>query len=363
MSATHSTKGKRFHQAIFGSVKLLFAACTIVAIGAVFLTMNPSPEEPVKKAEADIFELGMGPGDKQDLFVESLKELGMEKPRPYDWNGNKFYFSMKQTKQPPLEVMREFQEKFAEKGVNSKPHLQSIPPLAQFGTMTEFKNLPLDKQRDKAKVLEKNMEWMDDFFNGGVVPIEANEDYMSMSGSTPKLDSANALDYLMKKSRAKLSLEDSVKAMRFIDATRDPRSGLTTVTATWSDRELDIKKLSNRSDTAHLSVDADIPSCMGCERMMRFAGEGNESGYKDNIFAGHVSPDQMISFYDRALKARGWDESPTARVLEGISKKGIGEIETGAIVRHYSMGPRFLTVMAYREQHSSRSIVDRKSVV
>ena len=351
-------KKQQIKSALIGLGKLSAAGCTIALIAMAFLTMNPDPEQPVKQAEADIFELGMGPADKQDLFVQSLKDLDMEKPRPYDWNGNKFYFSMKQTKQSPLEVMREFQQKFAENGVNSRAYLTEVPTLDKATPVLELKDASKEQRAKSAEIYKQNLERLDDFFNGGVIPVHASEDYIAMSGSTPKIKSENSLEYLKNMAEARQTLGESVRAMRFIDARRNRQTGLTTVTATWSDRDLDVKKLTNRSDTMSLNVDPDIPACMGCTRLMRFAGEDKEEAYVDHVFAGSGSVQQIMAFYDHALKSRGWMPGDSSYALEKFMNKGLPTTQnTNARVRYYARGNTFLTVLAYPDSTKPRTIV------
>jgi len=350
-------KKQQIKSALTGFGKLTVAGCTIALIALGFLTMNPDPEQPVKQAEADIFELGMGPTDKQDLFVQSLKELDMEKPRPYDWNGNKFYFSMKQTKQSPLEVMRDFQEKFAQNGVNSKAYITDVPTINQATPVLELKDASETERKKTAEIYKQNVQRLDDFFNGGVIPVHVSEDYVAMSGSTPKMEADGALDYLKNMAENRQSLGESVRAMRFVDARRNRSTGLTTVTATWSDRDLDIKKLTNRSDTTSLNVDPDIPSCMGCERLMRFAGEDKEENYVDHVFAGSGSVNQIMAFYDHALKSRGWMPGDSSYALERFMAKGLPVNDPAARVRYYARGNTFLTVLAYPDSSKPRTIV------
>lgn len=350
---THQT----LKRTLFNTAKLTLAASTILVIGWAFLTVNPNPVEPIKEAEADIFALDFGQKDKRERFVEALVDSGMEKPRSYDWNGNTFYFSMMQTKQPPMEVLRVMQDKFLEHGVNKQAYHFPTPSPAQAGNVDNLTNLSPKERERSAKIYKQSLERLDDFFTGGVVPTHFSSDYISMTGAAPKEDADDALEFLANHIKSQKGLDDSIKAMRFVDARLNRSTGMTTVTATWSDDNLDVKKLTNKSETSSLNVDPNIPSCMGCERRMRFAGEQDESQYIDHVFEGQGSVDQVAGFYDQALRSRGWVPSESSYALEKFMRRGVTANKDPALVRSYARGREFITLLAYPNSAKERTMV------
>ena len=115
------------NSAIKTAAKLAIAGTTIAGIGFAMVTFGGT-KTPVKEAEADILALDFAPKSKSEKFVDSLKDLGMEKPRVYDWNGNTMYLSTMVTNRTPTEVLRDFQGKFVENGVNRAAHTTPVVP-------------------------------------------------------------------------------------------------------------------------------------------------------------------------------------------------------------------------------------------
>lgn len=342
----------------WATAKLGAAGATIFAIGAIFLVANPSVEEPVEQAEADIFDFDlMAPHTKQEKFVQTLMDEGMEKPRSYDWNGNKFFFTMTQTKESPTEVMHRLQNAFVRDGVNTKAH-HALPPAMNKATPPlELINADKQEQQRSMKIYLENKDWTDDFFGGGVVPTHVSKDYIMMHGSTTKARAEDSIDFLgeaLKSMKKGYKLEDSISAMRFVDIQRNRNSGMTTVTATWSQDDLNWRKLRNERDPLALDVSTDtsIPSCIGCERVMRFAGEGPESSYISNVFTGAGSIKQATDFYDRAMANRGWAVSDTSIAMENLMRQGHVSRGDDATLRHYSKGKEFATILIYRDDET-----------
>lgn len=345
-----------WHTAAWNLLKLGGAGATICAIAWAFLTLSPDPVEPVKQAEADIFSLDFAaPKSKEARFVEALQDEGMEKPRTYDWNGNTFFFSMKQTKDDPLTVMRDFQHTFARRGVNKKAHLKLPPSIANALPPQDLKEAAPAGQKRSSEIYTQNLERLDDFFSGGVVPTEVGRDYIAMAGTTSKQGADSGLSFLEERLKnVHNPIESNVAAMRFIDARRNPHTGLTTVTATWSDKNLDFRKFRNERDVLALSADEEIPTCIGCERLMRFAGHGDESDYTNHSFRGGGSPQQVASFYDRALSARGWEAAESSKAMELMRRRGLGP-KNGAIFRTYVRGDTFLNVVIYTNERTGET--------
>lgn len=341
----------------WAGAKLTGAACLILAIGWAFLTMNPDPQEPVQQAEADIGDFDfLGPKSKQERFIQTLVDEGMEKPRSYDWNGNKFFFSMTQTRERPMRVMRRLQKAFVRNGVNAREHT-SLPPSFNQANVDplDLENASPEERKRAFRIALANKERLDDFFSGGVVPIHIDQDYVAMAGTTSKNRAEDSLAFMRERILNRQSVDDTVGAMRFVDAKYDNNSGLTTVTATWSDEDLSIDKLRGERDVLDVATDTDIPACIGCERLMRFAGEEGESKYVANAFIGSSSVEQVVAFYDRALRTRGWELSPATMMMERMMRSGTIPDRTG-VLRSYARGPEFITLLVYHDELEGRTV-------
>ena len=321
------------------------------------MTLNPDPAEPVKQAEADIALLDfVAPETKHERFIHTLVEEGMEEPRSYDWNGNKFFFTMTKTEEKPLEVMRRFQRAFVRNGVNKKAHMTRSPRSTTPSRLHRLKQASEAQRRRSAHIYEQNLERLDDFFGGGVVPTQISGDYVAMAGTTSDERADGGFEFLLEQLRSEAPVEESVRAMRFMDARYDDKSGMTTVTATWSDEELDIPGLAGERPMLGASqYDPDIPACIGCERKLRFAGEGAEEAYTSTVFHGDSSPQRTMDFYDHALGSRGWALSPASYMLEGLTRRGVAP-DQGAMIRSYGRDTNFITLMSYRDEDTGRTI-------
>lgn len=324
------------------SLKLLVAGSTIAAIGWGILTMHP--DQGVQQADADILSLGFAPKGNTQKFQDSLDELGMDKPRQYDWNGNKMFFSTMVTDEEPLQVLDRMQRKFYEKGLNDKVYsgVQKAPLT---------KDLRPGNKADQAAALahvSESFEKNGNFFTGGIIPQVVTEDYVSMSGMDSKSNAKDPIAFIKEVHARKSSrLSDSVGAVRVVEAFREANK--TRVTATWTDDEVDFAKFRNASNKPDVGGDAKIPACMGCERVMRFKGETDE-GYTATLFQAKSMPkNDVVSFYTRAMTNRGWRMAPAALAMEAAEKQGL-RAENSVEFLAFARGKEFVTILVYVDE-------------
>ncbi len=329
-----------------GFAKTTGAVAIIAAIASVILTAKSPQELSVAEADADISWGGIMPlKSNQQRFVTTLMEEGFAKPRSYDWNGNTFFFSMMETSESPAEVTARLQDGFVRNKINKKKHVTAAAPLPADALNLTAEQMP---------VAMKSFEHWEEFFTGGVVPIDVTPNHITMSGSQTKNNAKSAADMFINVAENG-NLEDSIKSMRFIEAWRSEGSTKTTVTATWSDENLSFDKWQQRGQGLDYSVDAAIPACIGCEREMRFAGEDKESGYTQTIFSGHNTVEATNRFYDQALGNRGWRPTESANVMAELKEKGFLPYD-GAEITTYARGKDFISVLVYSDPQTGRAV-------
>src|SRR5690554_6033898 len=297
-----------------GFIKTTGAVAIIAAIATVILTAKSPHELSIAEADADISWGGILPEkSNQQRFITTLMEEGFAKPRSYDWNGNKFFFSMMETSESPTEVAARLQDGFVRNKINKKKYLTTAQPLPAGGK---------DITQDQIPSAMKSFEQWEEFFTGGVIPVDVSANHVTMSGSQTKNNAKDAADMFINVAETG-SLESSIKSMRFIEAWKPEGSTKTTVTATWSDENLSFDKWQQRGEGLDFSVDAEIPACIGCQREMRFAGEDKESGYAQTVYSGHNTVEATNRFYKQALGNRGWQPTESAEVMDELRAQGI----------------------------------------
>ncbi|MEZ4461905.1 MAG: hypothetical protein R3E66_19720 [bacterium] len=323
------------------AAKLAMAGTTIAAIGFAMVTFGGS-KAPVKEAEADILALDFAPKSKSEKFVDSLKDLGMEKPRVYDWNGNSMYFSTMTTDRTPTEVLRDFQQKFVENGVNRAAHTTPVVPAANYGDPKTWKDLPPAKRKEAVQTYNDYLTRSGDFFGGGMVPTAITPNYVAMSGMESKKSAEDGFDFFKElKAKGSKRLTDSVGSARYIEAFKE--GGRTRVTATWTGEDVDFNKFRNVGDD--VGTTDKVPACVGCERLMRFVGK-SEKEYATNVYNSSQSRQQVVDFYERSLGERGWRVAPATEAMRNAKAQGIMPDE-GADLVSFARGGEFMTLLVY----------------
>ncbi len=332
----------RLRTLLVGGLKLGLSGALICAIAWCFVAFD-TPGGDVDDAEAHIFALEeFAPRTKNQRFMSILRDFELEKPRAYNWNGNHLYYSMGSTDLTPVQFLSQFQHALVEKGINKKVHTRILPAMTE-----KAEQAPPDKRElAMRKSARDHFERVDDFFAGGLVPIHRDPNHVAMAGAISKNDADGALDFALEMFEEKQPLEETVGQMRYVEAWRGPGDDNTTIAAMWSDDELEINKFAPDSRRSDLAVDPNVPVCLGCKRLMRFAGEGDESAYATTVFVGRQTVAQVVDFYDRALRSRGWKLSEASQTERLLSRNGIVPPSSAQLTSFAKHG-RFITVMAY----------------
>lgn len=331
-------------------LKLVIAGGFIAAIGGAIVALD-GPTASVKPAEADILALNFAPASKSEKFVDSMKSLGMEKPRVYDWNGNKMFFSTMETDRTPKQVLSDFQRKFVEDGVNSHPYNDLGPNVAEFMDVDKWKEMSPEERTAKSEVVGRKYDRSSDYFNGGMVPTVITPGYVAMAGMESKGSAKDGFEFLKEvKKRGSKRLTDSVGVARYIEAFQ--QGGKTRVTATWTDDNVDFNRFRGHGDGIGFSEDA--PGCVGCDRLMRFVGE-SEKGYAANVFFSGQEVDQVVAFYDQALKNRGWKVAPSTLAMRAARDKGWME-DDGSELVSFARDGDFMTLLVFKTPEGRTSV-------
>lgn len=332
---------------LFNVSKFVVAVGIILTAGWAILTFSARPDGTVevKEAEADIWGLDFGEKEKHERFVEVLQGVGMEHPRAYNWNGNRVFFSTMTTSESPQAVLRKFQDEFERVGVNKKAH-HDLPDDFSFESIQDIQDQPPHLREKSAAELRAYLDWQDDLWSGGVVPIVKGRDAVQMIGTTTNNEAKTSFDAVKEiMGSATRRPDHNVKAMRYIDAMRQD-NGQTRITSVWSDNDLKMGKFNDDEryeDRVHSSTT--VPSCLGCKRLMRFEGVSAEKGYVANIYEGTTDPAGALDFYDTALKNRGWEPTSSGQVLDQAFKMGMIPPDVGKM-KIYAKGAQFITVTA-----------------
>lgn len=333
--------------AMWGTVKLGLAGATIFAIGWGFLTFGPEGE--VKESQADIGDLTlMAPLDNTQRFVKALDNLGHEKPRIYNYNGTQVYFSTRASPKKPRELIKEYQEAFVEEGVNKKV----------YDVRVDFDALAAQGEDAIKKEADARVRAMLE----GEVQVLYHDDNRVVMGSALIDRSKAKPEFSEGKEDGTLDVDfqfkEVFKAHRYIEATWHPVRQESFVTASWGDEDFDIKKTLPTSQqdpetrAENNSTDLIVPTCLGCERLTRFATDANDKPYVFQIFKSSQDQDQVEQFYRKAMLGRGWQETKHAKHLADFSFNNGQEVEDGKILQ-FKKGRQNVTLTVHPEPTGS----------
>ena len=330
-------------------LKIIVAGATIFAIGLGMVVLQPEVDEPVSTADADIAAFTFGPKSQQQMFIDTLKQEGMEEPRAYDHNGNKMFFSTTTTTETPRQVLERFQRGFVENGLNRTVHLRPWGELEMDKFIQAQKTSDTVELKRQATQNETRMLQMNDFV-GGMMPVMVDDSRVIMTGATTENRADDWMDYFKELTTKRAETprgerhdpSKAIDAMRYLEAFRE--GSKTRIIAVWSDEDYEAGKLADIGED--LNVNPDLPSCPGCKRLYNIEGE-TESDYSTAAYSasGH-SVDQVVSFYDRVLVSKGWRLSPTAHVLDAAESAGMKRRTEGTLLQ-YNRGAEFLTLVAW----------------
>ncbi len=322
-------------QSLWTALKLTTAGTTLVLIAIAIVTFYPTTG--VKKSEADISWGTTFTRSSTQKFTTTLDKLGHPAPRSYDYNGNTVFFSARTTRQSPREAMLEYQQAFTKAGINERPYLELLS--AKTGPK-------LDPQEQLEQVATGPAMAM---LSAQIVPTAISSNYVLMGGGLIKGEpttTAAATKIVDEHLRAKKGFDSLFQGYRGIEISRDEGDDLTHITASWSDGDFDIKKHLPTPEgqfPVAANPDSEVPSCPGCERITRFAGEGPESQYVSNVFDSPQSPAAAMNFYIESMKNRGWQETESSEMTRrALEYTTLRDLPTQAV--QLARGEEFITV-------------------
>ncbi len=307
-------------------IKLAVTGATIAALAFAFGVFDPDLQ--VQESEADIFVLDIADPTPRTKFVEALDVLGHSKPRPFDLNGNTVFFSSKQTEDPPLMVMEDYQRTFRDQGLN------------------------------KDVYLDINEENQDDIMlagmTGGMVPMMVTDEYI-MLGGMETASEVRSTDDLMKldKTHDKTKPYEIFKSYKSVEIFKTPHNTL--VSASWSDESFNYDKMFIDSESEDRNVNREVPACPGCVRVTAFE-DLSENTYRKDVYVGKRSPTDMARFYDQSMRNRGWEPTEATRAFDTIKQYADFQGDD-AILRQYARGHEFLTIMTHPDSIQDHSVV------
>ncbi len=324
-------------QSLYALGKLAIAGASLVAIGWGVVTFYPSAVV-VKESEAEISWNFQFERDSTQKFAETLQALGHDRPRSYDFNGNTVFFSSKETTQSPQEVLREYQQQFTRNGINERPYLETSEDGGPRDEEDSEEYFKLTRERGLASL------------SGQLVPSVITPNHVAMGGGiidgSPSTCAQAEKILEQKASEGVVNFEELFRGYRSIEATRDENDTHTQVTASWSDDKLDIRKHYPANDSDFFiaaTPDPNVPSCPGCTRINRFAGQGEEKAYVTNVFRSPQHQDSVLSFYLESMANRGWQETEASAVTrQALEHTTLRDNPTQAV--QLVRGEEFITV-------------------
>jgi hypothetical protein len=116
---------------------------------------------------------------------------------------------------------------------------------------------------------------------------------------------------------------DIFQTFRGIEAEWEEEEKRTVITATWGGEDFDIRKtlpVNAGGTTEDVATDPEIPVCPGCERLTRFAGASTDEDHIAHIFSTDSHINTIVGFYERALPARGWQETEASSLTRKMKQ-------------------------------------------
>lgn len=327
-------------------LKLACAGGIIFAVAMAFVTLGLGGD--VSEAEADIWTVFASETSKHEAFVETLEDEGMAPPREYDFNGNRTFFSYDTTRESPRQVMYRFQQALVENGVNRNFHATAREPVEP-------------RQVRDDDTLVQGYAGVTELFTGGLIPIEVRRNRMAMIGFETPQGAEYFEDVLLETELGRAAPEDMVGAMRYIDAERDERTGETTITAVWSDEQLDLRKFDPTTPsegTVH-PFEFEVPNCPGCQRVSRLSGTEQEQGYHSLLYRSPESIARVASFFDRHMGEYGWQAEKSLDGLAVLQQRALAPDPNATQIRSYMRDGIQLTVMIYRDFDDGHTYVKK----
>ena len=323
---------------------------TLAAIAFIAGLFAVAGDGEVSTASADIYVMGSGkPPSKQEKFVDTLVDYGLSEPRTYDWNGNAVFFSQGETRKSPEEVQYDLQDAFVRNGVNKYFHPRPVDPGSA----------------QTSEEVEAEMHAGEDYLTGGLVPLKTTRDHIVMNGVQSSGKERNLTELLKKMAWSKahagryLEPEQMMANFRYVEAYRKPGQKRTTITAAFSEEALDLNRFKPSAANYTPNADQEIPPCVGCKRITRFAGTGAESDKRTILFESPNEPKDELQFYRAALQDRGWKPDPSLESVWRLGRDFGPDSLRREGVRYgsFSRNGRFATMLTYVDPKNSKTYV------
>ena len=288
------------------TIKLLFAATTILVVGALFLMVNPNEKvELIKPVKADIYSFtGI---DSENNFRRAIEGMGI-KPRSYDLNGNVMYFGNGSVSGSgsAAETAYKVQEQLVASGVNSKNYLGAT------------KDVPIYDPKASAENKSASKELREAIMAGEVMPFKQGKNIQQMTS----MMGLGSLEKFKKKTNEMTEQEirntdpsSFIKGYRYIEVNQSDNSTNAEIIAIWTDEDYDAAKLLNKKGVKQSAPDPTVPACIGCERMRRFQALEKSEPYNMNKWGTNSTVSDTYDFYVQAMGNRGWKESGKQKML------------------------------------------------
>ncbi|QED27114.1 hypothetical protein FRD01_07635 [Microvenator marinus] len=306
---------------VFG--KLGLAGAIIAGVAGVMLVTQPDGE--VSEAEADIATFTTTKALYDEDFAKVVESSGL-KPKPYELNGQLVYFAVNYTERSPTEILEAYQKRFVEAGINKKEFLE-VPEGKYKRTLDDFASL--DPKR--INLNEDELDYNEAILNGGVVPLERREGYVAMGGMVPKDDRHDSLEELFADWQIDQidRLGTKMGAWRFIDA-QALGPNYTRVTSMWSGDNTNFEAMGN-PQKAGVNPIMETPVCMGCSVGSQMKSLDKSHRYRIGHFYGGRSTDDLVGFYETAMRSRGFELSDGSKAVE-FARAYIGGVPEGKIM-------------------------------
>lgn len=302
------------------TAKLGLAGASIVAIAWMVGVFQP--DGTIKESEADILDLNVVHRSDEVRFSDALDEMGHDDPQSFSINGNVVHFSMARHRKRPEQLMKEYQEEFVHEELLSRVYT------------------------DQKDIEENHNQYMVDSFTGGPVPQMVHPEYVALGGLMAA-DGIEDEEDLWGAALDKPKPHDVFKGHRFIEMFWDEHRRESTVTATWSDKNFDYRRMMPGNEEAgQLDVDTRVPACPGCTRINRTSSLDPQGNFASNIYHGARTQEQLLDFYRTAMRKRGWRETD-ASLTFGQVRPFVDFQGDEANMIQFSRGRDFLTIMAF----------------
>lgn len=297
-------------------LKLGLAGAVICAIW--FLALTQDPVEPVGEVAPAHADVNWFQGKDGGEFTRAMASLGL-KPRPYDLNGNVIYFASGTADKTPTEIEGIVQDTLVQYGVNSKDYSKEPAMGTEVGAwqMPKDPNAQADWDAFQANI-DKTRGGRDAMMNGEVITTIREPSFVRMVG----VDWNQSVDEVVERMKSEsadatpdLAPKSLMGGYKFVEAMYDPGSGKTDITAVWTGKEFDARKMDN---TAFVQQEADpnVPACIGCTRDFRMQALDKDEPLRANKWHTLSSPKTTYDFYVKAMSQRGWRISKSQDILD-----------------------------------------------